>query len=185
MPGAITAAMLGERARTWWQEEPALLLRETVAMATLAPDLHWQPQGAGLWQGSAPWWPFDRPAPAGLDALSSGRTLKVQVAYGHGFPVAAPSIWALDPEPQLAHRLNHAWHVNGDGSLCLLASPAVWSGREPAAELVAKAVGWFIEYLLLSRGLIEAMTNTGIGADPSLDTLIRDAEPDGDRWAAT
>ena len=174
MPGAITAATLGDRARTWWQQEPGLLQREMAAMAALAPDLRWQPQGAGSWEGPAPLWPFERAAPEGLSALTGGRRLRVHVAYGHAFPMAPPGVWPLDPEPELAHRLNHAWHVNGDGSLCLLSSAAAWSGREPAAELVAKAAGWFVEFLLFSRGLIEAMTSTGVGVDVSLDALISD-----------
>lgn len=172
MPGAITAATLGKRAQTWWQQERGLLLRETAAMASLAPDLRWQPPGAGAWEGPAPLWPFDRPAPQGLNELTGGRQLRVRVAYGHAFPMAPPSVWSLDPEPELAHRLDHAWHVNGDGSLCLLASAAAWNGREPAAELVAKAAGWFIEFLLISKGLIETMTSTGVGVDVSLDALI-------------
>lgn len=178
MTGVITTAALGERARTWWQQEPDLLRRETAAMAALAPDLRWQPLGAGSWEGPAPLWPFGRPAPEGLSALTGGRRLRVHVAYGHAFPMAPPSVWPLEPEPELIHRLDHSWHVNGDGSLCLLHSAAAWSGREPAAELVAKACGWFIEYLLFSRGLIEAMTSAGIGADASLDVLICDAGAD-------
>jgi len=189
MPDAITAATLGERARTWWQGEPGLLRRETSAMSALAPDLRWQPQGAGSWEGLAPLWPFERPVPEGLNTLTGGRRLLVHVAYGHAFPMAPPSVWSLEPEPELAHRLDHAWHVNGDGSLCLLSSAAAWSGREPAAELVAKAAGWFIEFLMFSRGLIEAMTSTGVGVDISLDALINrtrtDQEPGaGERAAA-
>lgn len=176
MTGVITTGALGERARTWWQQEPGLLHRETAAMAALASDLRWEPLGAGSWEGLAPLWPFERPAPEGLGALTGGRRLRVHVAYGHGFPMAPPMVWPLDPEPELAHRLDHSWHVNGDGSLCLLHSAAAWSGREPAAELVAKASGWFIEYLLFSWGLIEAMTSTGISADTSLDAVVRDAE---------
>ena len=188
MPGTITTVTLGERARTWWQQEPGLLQREMAAMTALAPDLRWQPQGAGSWEGPAPLWPFERPAPEGLNALTGGRRLQVHVIYGHAFPMAPPTLWSLDPEPELAHRLNHAWHVNGDGSLCLLASAATWTGREPAAELVAKAAGWFVEFLLFSRGLIEAMTSTGIGVDVSLDALINDAGtdcgPGAGGWAA-
>lgn len=175
MVGRITSASLAARARTWWEQEPGLLERECAAMAALAPDLEWHPEGAGHWKGPVPPWPFDRAAPDGLDNLLAGRRLLVRVVYGHAFPVAPPSLWALDPEPELVHRLDHAWHVNGDGSLCLLRSPAAWSGREPAAELVAKAAGWFVEYLLFSGGQITTMTSTGIGADTSLDALISSA----------
>lgn len=172
MTGAITSKTLRARAETWWQREPELLERERAAMSVLAPELTWHAEGAGSWQGRAPLWPFERPTPQGLGLVLGGRRLHLHLAYGHAFPVAPPALWPLDPQPEPAQRLDHSWHVNGDGSLCLLQSAAAWSGREPAAELVAKASGWFIEYVLLSRGQIEAMTSTGISTDDSLDALI-------------
>jgi len=77
------------------------------------------------------------------------------------------------PEPPVERRTVHDWHLNGDGSLCLLRTVDLWNGRETAADLVVKASGWFIEYMLMERGLIEAMTENGIHSNKSLDALIR------------
>jgi hypothetical protein len=86
-----------------------------------------------------------------------------------------PAVWPLDPEPSIEHRTQHAWHVNGDGSLCLLETTFAWTGRDPAAELIVKAAGWFIEYLLMSAELITQMTSTGLSRDLSLDQVITHA----------
>ena len=172
---AVTLTDLARRARTWWAEEPALLRRERDAMSVVAPDLIWTANGAGSWAGLAPAWPFGRPAPPGLDALLAGRRLSVLLTYGHAFPMTAPAVWAIDPEPSIEQRTQHAWHVNGDGSLCLLEAAAAWTGREPAAELVVKAAGWFIEYLLMRCGLITSMTSAGLAADQSMDAVITGA----------
>jgi hypothetical protein len=169
---AVTPELLAARARTWWSEEPALLRREREAMARTAPDLVWSGNGAGSWTGLVPAWPFDRSAPAGLEAFMTGRRLRVQLAYGHAFPMTPPAVWPLDPQPSIEQRTQHAWHVNGDGSLCLLEDMAAWTGRDPAAELIVKAAGWFIEYLLMSAGLITRMTSTGLNGDVSLDGVI-------------
>jgi hypothetical protein len=45
-------------------------------------------------------------------------------------------------------------------------------GDDTAADLVRKASGWFIEYLLMEDEKIEAMTIHGIFEDTSLDELI-------------
>jgi hypothetical protein len=171
----VTAAALAAAALTWWQVEPDLLRREQRAMTALAPELAWVPAGPGGWAGLAPIWPFERPAPPGLMGLLAGRRLQLEVQYGHAFPVVAPKVWSIDPQPTLEQRTQHAWHVNGDGSLCLLRDAAAWTGRDPAAELVVKAAGWFIEYLLLTDGRIEEMTSAGIATDPCLDGLITEA----------
>jgi hypothetical protein len=168
----VKAAALAARARNWWTEEPALLCKEQEAMAAVAPDLTWAEDRAGSWAGLAPTWPFDRAAPSGLDAFLAGRRLRVQVSYGHAFPMTPPAVWPVDPEPSLEQRTQHAWHVNGDGSLCLLEDADAWTGREPTAELIVKAAGWFIEYLLMSAGLITRMTSTGLSADLSMDAVI-------------
>jgi len=169
---AVTATALAGRARTWWIDEPLLLRREQEAMATVAADLTWSDNGAGSWSGLVPAWPFERAEPPGLGMLLAGRRLRAQVSYGHAFPMTAPSVWPIDPEPSIAQRTQHEWHVNGDGSLCLLEAPAAWTGREPATELIIKAAGWFIEYLLMSAGLITGMTSTGLAADLSMDAVI-------------
>jgi hypothetical protein len=141
-------------------------------MARTAPDLVWSAQGSGSWTGPVPAWPFDRAAPAGLHTFLADRRLRAQLTYGHAFPVIPPAVWPLDPEPSIEHRTDHAWHVNGDGSLCLLRTAAAWTGRDPAAELIVKAAGWFIEYVLMSAGLITQMTSTGLSSDLSLDEVI-------------
>ena len=169
---AISTAVLAAGARTWRTDEPALLRREQKAMAAVAPELVWSDQGAGSWAGLVPPWPFERNAPLGLDTLLAGRRLRVHVAYGHAFPMTAPSVWPIDPEPSIEQRTQHAWHVNGDGSLCLLEGATAWTGREAAAELIIKAAGWFIEYLLMSAGLITSMTSVGLAADLSVDAII-------------
>lgn len=169
---AITLTGLAGRARTWWAEDPSLLRRERDAMSVIAPDLNWTADGAGWWAGLAPTWPFGRPAPPGLDALLAEHRLRVLVTYGHAFPMTAPAVWAVDPEPAIEQRTQHAWHVNGDGSLCLLEAAAAWTGREAAAELVVKASGWFIEYLLMRRGVVTSMTSDGLAADLSVDAVI-------------
>jgi hypothetical protein len=64
------------------------------------------------------------------------------------------------------------WHVNGDCSLCLMQAADDWDPSEAAADLVAKAAGWFVEYLLLEDGHIEKMSERGIYTDPSLDGVI-------------
>ena len=184
--GPVTLDSLAAKARAWWSDEPALLHREQEAMTRTAPDLIWSDQGAGTWTGLVPAWPFDRAVPPGLDAFMAGRRLRAQVSYGHAFPMSPPSVWPLDPEPLIEQRTQHAWHVNGDGSLCLIETAAAWTGRDTAAELIVKAAGWFIEYLLMSVGLITRMTSIGLNSDTSLDELIiragRDpgliAEPD-------
>lgn len=182
----LTLAALRDRARTWWTEEPGLLRREQAAMAVVAPDLAWVATGAGSWEGPTLAWPFDRAMPEGLDALLAGRRLRVRLEYGHAFPVTAPVVWPVEPEPSAEQRTLHAWHVNGDGSLCLLETPTAWTGREPAAELVVKAAGWFIEYLLMNADLITSMTSAGMAADQSMDAIIARATshrlcPDGEQ----
>lgn len=169
---ATTLADLDARARSWWAEDPGMLRRERDAMSIIAPDLTWTADGAGSWAGLAPAWPFGRPAPPGLDELLAGHRLRVLVTYGHAFPMTAPAVWAVDPEPSINQRTQHAWHVNGDGSLCLLEAATAWTGREAAAELVVKASGWFIEYLLMRCGLITGMTGAGLAADLSMDAVI-------------
>ncbi len=64
------------------------------------------------------------------------------------------------------------WHVMGDGSLCLLQEVLEWTGRETIDQLVIKAAGWFLEFLLLREGVIDAMTEAGIATDNSIDHLL-------------
>jgi hypothetical protein len=78
--------------------------------------------------------------------------------------------------PPRERRLRHDWHINGDGTLCLLAADSLWRPDDTAADLLLKASGWIIEYRLKERGLIESMSDTGLYDDASRDNLIRAAE---------
>jgi hypothetical protein len=60
----------------------------------------------------------------------------------------------------------------GDGSLCLLQDDATWTGRDSVVELLLKAAGWRVEFELMRRGVIEAMTINGIVEDPQFDDLL-------------
>jgi hypothetical protein len=158
----------------WFEAEPARLTREIDAMTQVAPGLVWIPEGSGRFDGPVPEWPFERDAPPALNGFLAGRELRLRVELREGFPMVAPRLTPLDPVPARERRLRERWHLNADGTLCLLFSHASWSGREPAAELVRKAAGWFIEYLLVDAGCIGAMTEFGPAIDETLDDLIAD-----------
>lgn len=83
-----------------------------------------------------------------------------------------PSIRALNPEPDFREWTVHGWHVNGDGTLCLLLTMSLWDPQSSVVELLLKAAGWRIEYALMKVGAIDAMTISGIVSDDSLDELI-------------
>lgn len=148
-------------------------------MAAVAPDLEWVD---GLswygrdslfgWRGKAPMWASDRPKPLGVDELLDGRRLEIIVPYGEAFPIVPPALVPVDPDVPIEYRTMQAWHVNGDGSLCVMRSAADWSPRETAADLLVKASGWFIEYVLMERGAIDRMTVPGLHASPELDDVI-------------
>jgi hypothetical protein len=163
---------------SWIEAEPARAEKERAAMASVAPELTWiEDEAAGGWEGLVPVWPFDRPRPEGLDELLEGRRLRVRVRYSQAFPSVEPKLEPLDPEPPVVRRTVHDWHLNGDGTLCLLRTADLWTGRETAADLVVKASGWFIEYLLMESGAIESMTESGIHSDDSLDKVIAESAP--------
>jgi hypothetical protein len=165
---------MADWSRTSWVEaEPMSATRERSAMATIAPELAWIDGGG--WEGLAPVWPFDRRVPEGLGAFLAGRRFRLRVEYPQGFPMAAPRVVPLDPEPDPRVRTQHDWHVNPDGTLCLFQSASDWSGRDTAADLVVKASGWFLEYQLMEAGLIERMTVNGIVNDPVHDHLFTSA----------
>ena len=161
--------------QSWLEAEPERARRERDEMKRVAPEMAWlDDDPAGGWEGLAPIWPFERSTPTGLDTLLEGRRLRVRVFYSQGFPMVQPLLLPLDPDPPRDRRIVHSWHLNGDGSLCLLQTAYAWDGRETAADLVAKASGWFIEYLLRECEAIEAMTENGISVDTSLDQLIEE-----------
>ncbi|GAA3780182.1 hypothetical protein GCM10022225_80550 [Plantactinospora mayteni] len=157
---------------TWWQCEPRRLARDQAEVGERFPGLQWVGQGAGGWIGRLPRWPFDRPEPAGLRTLVGEEGLEVALVYGHAYPMVAPLIYPQDPEPGIAERTDHKWHVNGDGSLCLLQDDATWNGRGSVTDLLLKAAGWRLEYALMRAGVIEAMTLRGIVDDEQSDHLV-------------
>lgn len=158
---------------SWLDAEPDRARVERTEMERVAPEMEWLADAsAGGWEGLAPIWPFDRPAPPGLGALLGDRRLRLLVFYSQAHPMVEPKLFPVDPDPPRHHRTLHEWHLNGDGSLCLLQTADAWTGRDTAADLVAKASGWFIEYLLRERGAIEALTESGIHTDASLDAKI-------------
>jgi hypothetical protein len=152
-------------------------------MAASAPGMVWcaelalRSRSVVGWEGEAPPWGGERSEPDGLDAFLGARRLKLRVYYPEAFPMVPAEIVPLDPRPPMEVRGFQQWHVNPDGSLCNVQSAYDWRpGRDTAAELVLKASGWFIEYLLLSEGRIDRMTERGIGVDTSLDDLIAGIE---------
>ncbi len=160
----------------WFEAEPQRFARETDKVRRVAPELTWRPNidatTGGGWVGLGPLWPFSRPRPAGLNEFLNGRRFWMEVACRAAHPAAAPRIRPLDPEPDLSVRTMQQWHVMGDGSLCLLQNAGDWTGRDLVAELVVKAAGWHLEYLLLEAGAIEAMTVNGIAESDELDHLL-------------
>lgn len=162
---------------SWTEAEPRRLVAERAAMPLVAPQLEWGTapsswlEGVG-WEGLAPVWPFERERPPDLEAFLAGRRFRVGVAYPEAFPMVPPKIWPIDPSPDPRYRTQHKWHVNPDGSLCLMQAASDWTCTETASDLVVKAAGWFLEYLLMEAGIVDQMTNTGIANDPSLDHLF-------------
>jgi len=159
---------------SWYEAQPWVLERERHAMAEIAPDMAWVNIGTvGGWEGMVPTWPFERAAPEpGLSRLLDGSRLTVRIEYRQAHPAVAPMVYPRAPVPPREHRLNHSWHLNGDGTLCLLGSTAHWRPSDTAAEVVIKASGWYIEYLLKRRGLIPAMSENGLYVDSSYDAII-------------
>lgn len=164
---------------SWREAEPARLEAERAAMALHCPDMVWRddlewPRGrlGSGWQGLAPVWGAERARPAGVVELLSGRRLQLRVLYPEGFPMVPPDLYPLEPDVPIDRRTQNRWHVNGDGSLCTVQAAEDWQPDGTAAELVRKASCWFIEYLLVDAGDLDAMTQRGIYADESVDALL-------------
>jgi hypothetical protein len=150
---------LAERSRvSWLDAEPARLATERSAMER-CPDMTWMDEldwpngrtGSG-WVGFAPSWGGERPEPVGVARLLADRRLGVRVLYPEGFPMVPPDLYPAEPRVPPERRTLHRWHLNGDGSLCLLRAAEDWQATDTAADLVLKAAGWFIEYLLVDAG---------------------------------
>ena len=158
---------------SWMLAEPSVTVRERAAMADVAPDLVWREDDPAVgWEGDVPIWPFERSAPPRLEEFLAGARFRVMVVYRQAHPMVSPAIYPIDPEPDFNHRTRHDWHLNGDGSLCLLQGASDWDPRSTAADLVVKASAWFLEYQLMVRGLTASMTEHGIVDDDSLDVYF-------------
>lgn len=163
----------------WIEADPERILRERDAMAAHCTDMAWRDDltwpsgrpGVG-WEGLAPAWAAERERPKGVDALLDGRRPRLQVLYAEAFPMVAPDLYPIEPDVPIERRTQHRWHVNGDGSLCLMQAANDWQPDDTAADLVCKAAGWFVEYLLVDGGHLDAMTKHGIYLSTELDALI-------------
>jgi hypothetical protein len=164
--------------QSWIEAEPGLLDREQSEMAKYAPEMSWREdleyrmRPVVGWVGNAPIWGAERAKPAGVDELLAGQQLELAVFYREGFPMAPPALSPLVPDVPIARRTLHRWHVNGDGTLCLMQRADDWAPTDTAADLVLKASGWFIEYLLVEGGHREAMTERGIFEDTAVDEVL-------------
>lgn len=158
----------------WFERDAERLRRDYEEIETAFPDLGWTDADAGGWDGRLPLWPFERPTPDFLADVVGSIGVKIELRYPQAYPMVAPSIRAIDPEPQLREWTVHGWHVNGDGTLCLLRSVALWDPRTSITDLLLKAAGWRIEYALMQRSAIKAMTENGIVNDTIYDDLITD-----------
>lgn len=164
---------------SWTAANPAVVERERDAMAEVAPDMVWADdllwrygRVAFGWRGAAPVWSAEREAAPGLPDFVNGRRLELEIFYPESFPATPPALFPVVPDVPLVRRTLHKWHMNGDGSLCLLQTALDWPLDGTAADLVKKASGWFLEYLLLEAGLIDAMSENGINSDDSFDHLF-------------
>ncbi len=164
---------------SWVEADAARAKREQAEMQRWAPDMRWRSDltwpdgrvGAG-WEGLAPAWGGDRPEPLGVGNLLDGRRLRLTVVCPEAFPVVAPDLYPLDPDVPIERRTQHKWHVNGDGSLCLMQAADDWQPENSAADLVRKAAGWHIEYRLVDAGELDRMTERGIYVSDEIDALL-------------
>jgi hypothetical protein len=167
------------RPQSWLAAEPEIAERERTAMDLAAPELQWREdltwrdgREACGWVGPAPQWAADRACPAGVAELLGTRRLELKVVYPEAFPAVPAELFPVDPEVPLERRTLGQWHVNGNGSLCLMQAAADWQPTDTAADLVRKASGWLIEYLLLEAGAIESMSVRGLFADTVHDAVL-------------
>jgi hypothetical protein len=81
-------------------------------------------------------------------------------------------LYPVEPDVPMDRRTQHRWHMNGDGSICLMQAAEDWRLTDTAADLVLKASGWFIEYLLVETGDLDHMTKRGVGSSEEIDALL-------------
>jgi hypothetical protein len=167
----------------WWQAEPRRLERDQADIGGHFSDLTLDLTGQGRWSGRLPMWPFERPAPDGLELLLDGRGLEVVLEYRSAYPAVFPFVYPTDPVPEFETWTQARWHVLGNGALCQFQTYADWDPTRPVSDLLLRAAAWFIEYTLLKAGLIDEMTLQGIWHDDSLDHLVTQAASDPARPA--
>ncbi|MDJ0356628.1 hypothetical protein [Paenarthrobacter sp. PH39-S1] len=164
----------------WTDAEPARLQRDRTEVTGFASLLEYHAPDSstdggfihGGWFGELPRWPFDRPAPEGLQELIGEKGLSVAVMYSAAHPMVPPTIFPVSIEPTFQEETQSAWHMAPGGSLCLLQSEGAWQPEASITELLAKAAGWRVEYALMKLGVIQSMSVRGIVSDPSFDHLV-------------
>jgi hypothetical protein len=159
----------------WTEAEPSRLQRDIAEVRAFDSTLTYIASDESLphggWKGTLPVWPFDRPAPEGLDVVvPSG--LNVVLLYPAAYPMVPPIVYPIEPEPEPMEMTQSAWHVLPGGGLCLLQSDAGWTPEASITDLLLKAAGWRVEYALMKAGAIEQMSESGIVSDPTFDVLI-------------
>lgn len=162
---------MGAPRRRWTEALPGRLRWELSEMKRVAPELLWD-EGSASWNGLLPTWPFEREAPESLAGFLNGNRFRVEIQPLPAHPAVPPRIWPIEPNPGPWHWTDAAWHTLGDGSLCVVQEHYTWTGGEPCAALIPTAAGWFLEYLLMEGGVIEAMTVHGIETSCELDHLF-------------
>ncbi|MCK2032202.1 hypothetical protein [Microbacterium sp. KSW4-4] len=155
----------------WRRYDNARLISDSREITTVFPGLSPAAGGAGIgWHGRLPIWPFARAAPCQFE--SGVRGLDLLMLFPQSYPMTMPHLHPLDPEPEFHERTQHRWHVNGDGSLCLIQEQRTWTGRGSVVDLLLKAAAWRLEYGLVRAGVFEYMSENGIVSDSSRDTEI-------------
>lgn len=165
---------LVERARPWWDDQPALLKQVLADLSDANLDLTWTATLGGVLEGRLPPWPFERPTPELLSDVAP-QGLLVEVHLGQSFPMLCPKVFPQDPMPPFERWTQHRWHVNGDGSLCQLQSADAWDPSTSVVDVLRKAAGWRIEYALVEADIVQAMSLSGIVSDDSYDGRVNEA----------
>jgi hypothetical protein len=167
---------VGVRGIPWFEDDPERLERDKVDVGAFAPELTFiEPSNDapnGGWVGELPLWPFERKVPSGLADHSPPNGLSVLVSYTEGYPMIAPDIWPIKPEPDVLERSQARWHVLPTGALCLLQTTGQWQPEASLTELLMKAAGWRLEYALVRGGRLQQMTESGIVSSDILDELF-------------